>query len=114
MNHTQIGTEGLFDAVLVDVQNAWRTANEAVDPKGERVQNHKNSLRVRQPISWELRNLLSDDFGSLEDHLVFTFQPLLFAGLKGNPLSPEILSIYNEANGTSKLLTYMLDNLHGK
>ena len=38
----------------------------------------------------------------------------LISGLKGNPLSPEILSIYNEANGTSKLLTYMLDNLHGK
>ncbi|XP_064632605.1 CCR4-NOT transcription complex subunit 6-like isoform X3 [Lineus longissimus] len=33
-------------------------------------------------------------------------------GLTGNPLSPEILSIYNEPNGQTKLLTFMLDNLH--
>ncbi|XP_014661642.1 PREDICTED: CCR4-NOT transcription complex subunit 6-like isoform X2 [Priapulus caudatus] len=32
-------------------------------------------------------------------------------GLKGNPLSAEILSIYSEPNGTVKLLTYMLDHL---
>lgn len=36
---------------------------------------------------------------------------LCFTGLKGNPLSPEILSIYNQSNGTQKLLSYMLDNL---
>lgn len=35
-------------------------------------------------------------------------------GLHGNPLGKEVLSIYNEPNGTSKLLTYMLDNLTGK
>lgn len=32
-------------------------------------------------------------------------------GLKGNPLAPEILSVYSEPNGTSKLLAYLLDNL---
>lgn len=32
-------------------------------------------------------------------------------GLSGNPLSKEILSLYQESNGTQKLLTYMLDNL---
>ncbi|XP_067627816.1 CCR4-NOT transcription complex subunit 6-like isoform X2 [Eurosta solidaginis] len=32
-------------------------------------------------------------------------------GLMGNPLQKEFLSIYNEPNGTQKLLTYMLDNL---
>uniref|UniRef100_A0A182TJJ1 Disease resistance R13L4/SHOC-2-like LRR domain-containing protein n=1 Tax=Anopheles melas TaxID=34690 RepID=A0A182TJJ1_9DIPT len=32
-------------------------------------------------------------------------------GLHGNPLGKDVLSIYNEPNGTSKLLTYMLDNL---
>lgn len=32
-------------------------------------------------------------------------------GLLGNPLQKEFLSIYNEPNGTQKLLTYMLDNL---
>lgn len=37
-----------------------------------------------------------------------------FSGLQGNPLNPEILSVYNENNGTVKLLTYMLDNLHGR
>lgn len=35
-------------------------------------------------------------------------------GLHGNPLNKEVLSIYNEPNGTLKLLTYMLDNLQGK
>ncbi|CAD6995050.1 unnamed protein product [Ceratitis capitata] len=35
-------------------------------------------------------------------------------GLMGNPLQKEFLSIYNEPNGTQKLLTYMLDNLSGK
>jgi len=36
---------------------------------------------------------------------------LVILGLHGNPLGKDILSIYNEPNGTSKLLTYMLDNL---
>uniref|UniRef100_A0A182Y910 Disease resistance R13L4/SHOC-2-like LRR domain-containing protein n=1 Tax=Anopheles stephensi TaxID=30069 RepID=A0A182Y910_ANOST len=35
-------------------------------------------------------------------------------GLHGNPLGKDVLSIYNEPNGTSKLLMYMLDNLSGK
>ena len=35
-------------------------------------------------------------------------------GLKGNPLHQDILNLYNEPNGTRKLLEYMLDNLHGK
>ncbi|XP_037525295.1 CCR4-NOT transcription complex subunit 6-like isoform X3 [Rhipicephalus sanguineus] len=32
-------------------------------------------------------------------------------GLKGNPLAPELLSVYSEPNGTSKLLAYLLENL---
>ncbi|CAE1176034.1 unnamed protein product [Acanthosepion pharaonis] len=32
-------------------------------------------------------------------------------GLQGNPLSPDILNLYNEPNGTQKLLSYMLDHL---
>ncbi|MBN3294296.1 CNO6L protein, partial [Polypterus senegalus] len=32
-------------------------------------------------------------------------------GLKGNPLSQDILSLYQEPDGTRKLLNYMLDNL---
>ncbi|PZC78953.1 hypothetical protein B5X24_HaOG217043 [Helicoverpa armigera] len=39
---------------------------------------------------------------------------LQLLGLGGNPLSKEMLSIYNDNNGTAKLLTYMLDNLQGK
>ena len=35
-------------------------------------------------------------------------------GLKGNQLSLEISSIYNEPNGMRKLLDYMLDNMSGK
>lgn len=34
-------------------------------------------------------------------------------GLHGNPLGKDVMSIYNEPNGTHKLLTYMLDNLTG-
>lgn len=34
--------------------------------------------------------------------------------LVGNPLTKEIMALYSEPNGTQKLLTYMLDNLHGK
>lgn len=32
-------------------------------------------------------------------------------GLKNNPLTQELLVIYNEPNGTQKLLAYLLDNL---
>uniref|UniRef100_U5EWB3 poly(A)-specific ribonuclease n=1 Tax=Corethrella appendiculata TaxID=1370023 RepID=U5EWB3_9DIPT len=32
-------------------------------------------------------------------------------GLHGNPLGKDVMSLYNEPNGTNKLLTYMLDNL---
>ncbi|RWS24178.1 CCR4-NOT transcription complex subunit 6-like protein [Leptotrombidium deliense] len=35
-------------------------------------------------------------------------------GLKGNPLTQEFLVIYNEPNGTQKLLSYLLDNLAGE
>ncbi|XP_042299810.1 CCR4-NOT transcription complex subunit 6-like, partial [Sceloporus undulatus] len=34
-------------------------------------------------------------------------------GLKGNPLSQDILSLYQDPDGTRKLLNYMLDNLAG-
>ncbi|XP_045487869.1 CCR4-NOT transcription complex subunit 6 isoform X1 [Pieris rapae] len=53
---------------------------------------HNNYLRV-----------LPYDLGKL-----FHLQLL---GLQGNPLSKEMLSIYNDNNGTAKLLTYLLDNL---
>jgi CCR4-NOT transcription complex subunit 6 len=38
----------------------------------------------------------------------------LFVGLQGNPLSPEIMNLYNSNNGTQKLLSFMLDNLAGQ
>lgn len=56
---------------------------------------HNNYLRV---LPYELGKL-------------FHLQML---GLQGNPLSKEMLSIYNDNNGTAKLLSYMLDNLQGK
>lgn len=34
-------------------------------------------------------------------------------GLKGNPLAQEIMSLYQEHDGTRKLLNYLLDNLAG-
>lgn len=54
-----------------------------------------NSLRV-----------LPNELGKL-----FQLQTL---GLQGNPLPQELLSITTEHNGTTKLLTLMLDNLAGK
>ncbi|KAG7309749.1 CCR4-NOT transcription complex subunit 6-like [Plutella xylostella] len=53
---------------------------------------HNNYLRV---LPYELGKL-------------FHLQML---GLQGNPLGKEMLSIYNDSNGTTKLRTYMLDNL---
>ncbi|KAF4522156.1 hypothetical protein B566_EDAN010416 [Ephemera danica] len=35
-------------------------------------------------------------------------------GLKGNPLTKEILALYQEVNGTHKLLSYMMDNLQAR
>uniref|UniRef100_A0A8C7J6S6 poly(A)-specific ribonuclease n=1 Tax=Oncorhynchus kisutch TaxID=8019 RepID=A0A8C7J6S6_ONCKI len=37
--------------------------------------------------------------------------PVTTLGLKGNPLSQDILNLYQESDGTRKLLNYMLDNL---
>jgi hypothetical protein len=39
---------------------------------------------------------------------------LVLLGLHGNPLGKDILAIYNEPNGNSKLLTFLLDNLTGE
>ncbi|KAG5884477.1 hypothetical protein JTB14_001272 [Gonioctena quinquepunctata] len=39
---------------------------------------------------------------------------LMILTLNGNPLNKDILTIYSEPNGTSKLLTFMLDNLQGR
>lgn len=38
----------------------------------------------------------------------------LFISFAGNPLSQDILNLYQEPDGTRKLLNYMLDNLAGK
>lgn len=35
-------------------------------------------------------------------------------GLHGNPLGKDVLSLYNEPNGTHKLITFLLDNLTGE
>lgn len=35
---------------------------------------------------------------------------IVVLGLHGNPLTKDILAIYNDINGTNKLLTHMLDN----
>ena len=39
---------------------------------------------------------------------------MYYLGLKGNPLNPEIVNIYNEPRGIEKLLTHLLDNIQGK
>lgn len=39
---------------------------------------------------------------------------LQILGLQGNPLNKECWKIYNEPNGTPKLLSFLLDSLAGK
>lgn len=39
---------------------------------------------------------------------------LQILGLQGNPINKECLKIYNEPNGTHKLLSFLLDSLAGK
>lgn len=39
---------------------------------------------------------------------------LQILGLQGNPINKECLKIYNEPNGTHKLISFLLDSLAGK
>lgn len=39
---------------------------------------------------------------------------LQILGLKGNPLSTDIMTLFSEVNGTDKILSYLLDNLPSK
>ncbi|KAF0307721.1 CCR4-NOT transcription complex subunit 6 [Amphibalanus amphitrite] len=57
-------------------------------------------------LNHNLLRLLPYELGKL-----FNLQVL---GLKGNPLAADILSVYQEANGTQRLLTMMLNSLEGK
>ncbi|XP_055379859.1 CCR4-NOT transcription complex subunit 6-like isoform X2 [Condylostylus longicornis] len=57
--------------------------------------------------------LLNNNFLRVLPYEIGKLFHLLVLGLHGNPLGKEFLSIYNEPNGTAKLLTYMLDNLTG-
>lgn len=59
-----------------------------------------------------LRELLlnNNSLRTLPYELGKLFQ-LQILGLTGNPLSKECLKMYNEPNGTSKLITYLLDSL---
>lgn len=42
------------------------------------------------------------------------FLYLIYGYFAGNPLSQDILNLYQEPDGTRKLLNYMLDNLAGE
>ncbi|XP_037810851.1 CCR4-NOT transcription complex subunit 6-like isoform X2 [Lucilia sericata] len=55
--------------------------------------------------------LLNNNFLRVLPYEIGKLFHLHVLGLMGNPLQKEFLSIYNEPNGTQKLLTYMLDNL---
>ena len=62
-----------------------------------------------------LRELLlcNNNLRVLPNELGKLFQ-LQTLGLQGNPLPQEVLNINAEQNGTTKLLSFMLDNLSGK
>ena len=55
--------------------------------------------------------LLNNNFLRVLPYEIGKLFHLHVLGLGGNPLQKEFLQIYNEPNGTQKLLTYMLDNL---
>lgn len=46
-------------------------------------------------------------------HAMFFIRPENNISFPGNPLSQDILNLYQEPDGTRKLLNYMLDNLAG-
>lgn len=46
-------------------------------------------------------------------HAIFLIRPENNISFAGNPLSQDILNLYQEPDGTRKLLNYMLDNLAG-
>lgn len=74
-----------------------------------------NKLRSLPAELGELINLrellLNNNFLRALPHEIGKLFHLQVLGLHGNPLQKEIISIYNEPNGTQKLLTYLLDNL---
>jgi len=55
--------------------------------------------------------LLNNNFLRVLPYEIGKLFHLVILGLMGNPLQKEFMNIYNEPNGTQKLLTYMLDNL---
>ncbi|XP_023167493.1 CCR4-NOT transcription complex subunit 6-like isoform X1 [Drosophila hydei] len=55
--------------------------------------------------------LLNNNFLRVLPYEIGKLFHLVILGLMGNPLQKEFMNIYNEPNGTPKLLTYMLDNL---
>ncbi|KAG7278002.1 hypothetical protein CRUP_020318 [Coryphaenoides rupestris] len=61
------------------------------------------------PEDWEL--LLNNNLLRVLPYELGRLFQLQTLGLKGNPLSQDILNLYQESDGTRKLLNYMLDNL---
>jgi CCR4-NOT transcription complex subunit 6 len=58
--------------------------------------------------------LLNNNFLRVLPYELGKLFKLQVLGLKGNPLTKDIMSLYMEPNGTHKLLTYMMDNLQGR
>ncbi|CAH1794017.1 unnamed protein product [Owenia fusiformis] len=75
-------------------------------------QNKIRSLPAELGDMYQLRELLlnNNHLRVLPYEIGKLFQ-LISLGLSGNPLNPEILNLFNEHNGTTKLMQYMLDNL---
>ncbi|XP_074649211.1 CCR4-NOT transcription complex subunit 6-like [Tubulanus polymorphus] len=75
-----------------------------------------NKLRSLPAEIGEMTNLrellLDNNFLRLLPYEIGRLFQLQTLGLQGNPLSPEISSLYNDMNGTSKLLSFLLDHLH--
>lgn len=85
------------------------------------------NLQVLDASSNKLRSLPAEigDLSRLREMLLnnnylrtFPFEmgklfKLQILNIKGNPLPPEIVNLQAEVNGTSKLLTYLLDSLPG-
>ncbi len=67
------------------------------------------------PKNWWWKWLINQDTSLSSLLCVFIYSLyLLYGCFAGNPLSQDILNLYQEPDGTRKLLNYMLDNLAGK
>lgn len=77
------------------------------------MKNNSNKLQIFHYYFYRRELLLNNNLLRVIPNEIGKLFHIHILGLHGNPLAKDLLSIYNEPNGTPKLLTYLLDNLSG-